>query len=283
MSASGSINGESVLETDAPKIVRRFLKKDQQLQELSKVCKAVSEPIRMRQLFLLFHALEIDVTSMREYLHLGLPKQPLVSHHLAKLKSAELTNSDQRGRPVFHYIRRDRRRAANLLRWSGLQTDYVDTVVDSCSAVMQFDPAVEMPALPSALHVKRAVKRMKACSDVTRLRIICILLHYDNIAVEDICAFLNLAQPGVSEHLRVLRRNGEGAYIRKGKYNHYHLGPKEQDTPQHKFEIASMLRGLGIRSPVIDHFVSLGPPEQERVERTRRRNDVTVPDLEFEV
>lgn len=70
--------------------------------------------------------------------------------------------------------------------------------------------------------MKELLNIFKALSDKTRLRIIKILEHGE-LCVCDIVAALEMVQPKVSFHLRVLKKAGLIKDRKQGKWMHYRL------------------------------------------------------------
>jgi len=68
--------------------------------------------------------------------------------------------------------------------------------------------------------------RFKALSDPTRVAIVNRLAAADEICVCDFVASLELAQPTVSHHLKVLRDAGLVASSRRGTWAYYRLLPE---------------------------------------------------------
>jgi DNA-binding transcriptional ArsR family regulator len=64
---------------------------------------------------------------------------------------------------------------------------------------------------------------LRACADVTRLRILRLLADGGERSVSDLTAALYLSQPLVSWHLRILRRSGLIATRRTGRQALYRL------------------------------------------------------------
>ena len=70
----------------------------------------------------------------------------------------------------------------------------------------------------------------KLLSDETRLRVLQMLLHADELNVRSLCDFLGQSQPAVSHHLALLRTNGLIRIRREGKHNYYRLVPEKLDA-----------------------------------------------------
>jgi ArsR family transcriptional regulator len=68
--------------------------------------------------------------------------------------------------------------------------------------------------------------RFKALSDPTRVAIVNRLAAADEVCVCDFVASLDLAQPTVSHHLKVLREAGLVESSRRGTWSYYRLVPE---------------------------------------------------------
>jgi ArsR family transcriptional regulator len=68
--------------------------------------------------------------------------------------------------------------------------------------------------------------RFKALSDPTRVAIVNRLAAADEVCVCDFVAALDLAQPTVSHHLKVLREAGLVESSRRGTWAYYRLVPE---------------------------------------------------------
>ncbi|HEX2965029.1 MAG TPA: metalloregulator ArsR/SmtB family transcription factor, partial [Syntrophorhabdaceae bacterium] len=68
--------------------------------------------------------------------------------------------------------------------------------------------------------------RFKALSDETRLRILKLLEHGE-LCVCDVVAALDMAQPQVSFHLRILKECGILKSRKDGKWMHYQIDEKD--------------------------------------------------------
>jgi ArsR family transcriptional regulator len=81
------------------------------------------------------------------------------------------------------------------------------------------------PALDSAERDVLAA-RFKALADPTRVAIVNRLAAADEVCVCDFVASLDLAQPTISHHLRVLREAGLVEASRRGTWAYYRLVPE---------------------------------------------------------
>lgn len=98
------------------------------------------------------------------------------------------------------------------------------------------------------MHVlKQFTKAMKALGDETRLKILRILLARKDICVCELQAILNLSQPTVSRHLKILEEAGFLESRRQAQWVVYQV--------QRKFE-PPFLKGI------LDQFSSLDGDEE---------------------
>jgi ArsR family transcriptional regulator len=70
--------------------------------------------------------------------------------------------------------------------------------------------------------MKDFIKAMKALSDPNRVRIV-KMLQYRSLCVCEIQAALEIAQPTVSKHLKILEEAGFVDYKKEGLWVNYHL------------------------------------------------------------
>ena len=78
---------------------------DDEAAEIASLAKAIADPTRVQILHALKSATEpVCVCDFTDAFELG---QPTISHHLAKLKTAGLVDSDKRGVWAFYFLRRD--------------------------------------------------------------------------------------------------------------------------------------------------------------------------------
>ena len=83
----------------------------------------------------------------------------------------------------------------------------------------------ETPPLPEEARRELAA-RFKALADPTRVAIVNRLAAADEVCVCDLNAALELSQPTVSHHLRVLREAGLVESSRRGTWAFYRLVPE---------------------------------------------------------
>ena len=70
---------------------------------------------------------------------------------------------------------------------------------------------------------KKLVKSLKALADPTRLKIIRILSHRENMCVCEIQHVLGITQPTASNQLKILENVGIVEYVRDGSWVNYSL------------------------------------------------------------
>ena len=83
----------------------------------------------------------------------------------------------------------------------------------------------DTPPLPQEARDELAA-RFKALADPTRVALVNRLAAADEVCVCDLNAALDLAQPTVSHHLRVLREAGLVESSRRGTWAFYRLVPE---------------------------------------------------------
>lgn len=69
----------------------------------------------------------------------------------------------------------------------------------------------------------------KALSDITRLRIMMLLLDADELCVCELMSVLQLDQPKISRHLALLRKNELVSDRRAAQWIHYKINPTTPD------------------------------------------------------
>jgi ArsR family transcriptional regulator len=89
-------------------------------------------------------------------------------------------------------------------------------------------------------HLVKIAELFKALSDPTRLKIVNALI-LSEMCVCDISALLNMNQPAISHHLKVLRQTQLIKYRRNGKIVYYslddeHIAPLFKQGHAHVFE-----------------------------------------------
>ena len=118
--------------------------------------------------------------------------QPAVSHHLAKMRSFGLVESNRSGKNVI----------------------YNSTELGSKLARLISDQDLSISS--------RAVDLFRQVADSTRLRIL-LLVGERERNVGELCAELRQSQPAVSHHLAKMRDFGVVAARRSGKYTYYSI------------------------------------------------------------
>lgn len=70
----------------------------------------------------------------------------------------------------------------------------------------------------------------KLLSDETRLRVLSLLIEFNELNVRSLCDRLQQSQPAVSHHLALLRSAGMIKVRRDGKHNYYRCVPEAIDS-----------------------------------------------------
>jgi len=88
--------------------------------------------------------------------------------------------------------------------------------------------------------LQKMAEMFKVMNDPTRLKIINALL-LSEMCVCDIAALMDMTQPTISHHLKILRQSGYIKYRREGKVVYYslddeHIGVLFQNGLEHAFE-----------------------------------------------
>ena len=86
---------------------------------------------------------------------------------------------------------------------------------------------IVLAKLPSQDDCAQVSEIFKQISDGTRLRILWLLCHCEE-CVSNIAAAMDMSDPAVSHHLKVLRKGGLIESRRDGKEVHYKLADTEQ-------------------------------------------------------
>lgn len=87
--------------------------------------------------------------------------------------------------------------------------------------------------LPSQEECILAAEMFKQISDGTRLRILWLLCHCEE-CVSNIAAVMDMSDPAVSHHLKLLRKSGLIMSRREGKEVYYKLADTEQAQLVHR-------------------------------------------------
>jgi ArsR family transcriptional regulator len=95
----------------------------------------------------------------------------------------------------------------------------------------------------SSISINETAEIFKSLGDPTRLRILKLIVSTNsNICVSKIACKLNISQPAVSQHLKVLKNSGLVHSDRKGFHVHYFINSTV--LSQFDFEIIEMLEKL---------------------------------------
>lgn len=86
--------------------------------------------------------------------------------------------------------------------------------------------------LPDADECAQVAEVFKQISDGTRLRILWLLCHCEE-CVSNIAAAMDMSDPAVSHHLKLLRKSGLIVSRRDGKEVYYKLADTEQAQTVH--------------------------------------------------
>lgn len=78
-------------------------------------------------------------------------------------------------------------------------------------------------------HARRMAEMLKALADPTRMRILSLLRH-GPLCVTDLCLALEMSQPAMSHHLRILRHNRLLKTSKEGKHVFYALADEHIQT-----------------------------------------------------
>jgi ArsR family transcriptional regulator len=97
-----------------------------------------------------------------------------------------------------------------------------DIALCSCAVIHEDVITRVKDGLSDEAKLKRAAEMFKAVSDPTRLKIINALV-LSEMCVCDIAALMEMTQPAVSHHLKVLRQLQLVKYRRDGKVVYYEL------------------------------------------------------------
>ena len=90
------------------------------------------------------------------------------------------------------------------------------------SGVQACAPTVDLPALsPGA--AERLALLLKALADPSRLRMLSLVAANGDVCVCDLAAVVEVSQPTVSHHLKVLREAGVVTAERRGTWVHYRV------------------------------------------------------------
>ena len=113
-----------------------------------------------------------------------------------------------------------RKRIMRLMELKGIRGRSVEEYVEELLSLSE-DLAVEKESLHRAAGVFRAL------SDFENLRILMLLKKRREMCVCELMVALNMKQPAVSYHLRLLREKGLIKSIRKGKWIFYSIADRK--------------------------------------------------------
>ena len=87
--------------------------------------------------------------------------------------------------------------------------------------------------MPGSEECQQVAEIFKLISDGTRLRILLLLCHCEE-CVSNIAAFMDMSDPAVSHHLKILKRSGLIVSRRDGKEVYYKLADSAQANLVHR-------------------------------------------------
>ena len=73
--------------------------------ELKRLLEAISDPVRMRIMFLLKHQGRLNVGEITRQFHIS---RPAISHHLKMLKDADIVLSEKSGQEIYYWLNTQR-------------------------------------------------------------------------------------------------------------------------------------------------------------------------------
>jgi ArsR family transcriptional regulator len=97
-----------------------------------------------------------------------------------------------------------------------------DDAVCGCSVIHEDIVQRVRGGLSGDAQLQKAAELFKVCADPSRLKIINALL-LSEMCVCDVAALMDMTQPAVSHHLKVLRQTELVKYRREGKIVYYSL------------------------------------------------------------
>lgn len=114
--------------------------------------------------------------------------------------------------------------------------------------------------------MKQLIRVMKALTDPSRLRIMKVLEKRE-MCVCELCAALGLAQPTVSNHLKILESAGLVTSRKEGVWVNYRLeeNPGSRYASDMQAQLATWLNGDAQMVAIFDHL-----PEIDRSNLTRK-------------
>ena len=82
----------------------------------------------------------------------------------------------------------------------------------------------------ASLGLKDLANSFRLLADETRLRVLNLLVKFDELHVRALCDLLGQSQPAVSHHLGLLRSAGLVRVRRDGKHNFYSTVPEKLES-----------------------------------------------------
>ncbi len=89
-------------------------------------------------------------------------------------------------------------------------------------------------------NITKTAEFFKALGDTTRIKILKLLLSHDNLCVGMIAFKLNITQPAVSQHFKILKTNGIVEGKRDGYSIHYRI--REDVFKKYGIELAKIIK-----------------------------------------
>ncbi len=161
---------------------------DAQIRRLAEFFRQAADSTRLRTLLLL----EEGPRNVGELCVQLRQSQPAVSHHLAKMRSFDLVESNRSGQNVIY------------------------SATDAGSRLARLVPDQDTSTS------SRSVELFRQVADPTRLRILLLLAERER-NVGELCSALTQSQPAVSHHLAKMRAFGIVEAGRSGKYVYYSI------------------------------------------------------------
>lgn len=91
-------------------------------------------------------------------------------------------------------------------------------------------------------NIETSITIFKALSEVTRLKIIWLLINIDSkICVSEIIEVLNVPQYNVSRHLKILSKAGLLEEVKEGKWVYYSINKTDNAFMQHIKDAVSII------------------------------------------
>lgn len=90
--------------------------------------------------------------------------------------------------------------------------------------------ATQPASKPQQPALKDLASSFRLLADETRLRVLSLLVEFDELNVRALCDLLGQSQPAVSHHLGLLRSAGLVRARRDGKHNFYRTVPEKLES-----------------------------------------------------